>query len=72
MTHRPTAEQLIARFGLEALPVEGGLFRQWYRSSTLLAPDLHGVGPDPKPMGTAIVVLLPRFASARFPGSAAR
>ena len=55
---RPTTEQLIARFGLEALPVEGGLFHQWYRSSTFIAPDVHEVGPDPKPMGTAIVVLL--------------
>jgi uncharacterized protein len=55
---------LIARFGLAPLPVEGGLFRQWYRSADLLGsahlPARYAgrVDDDGKPAGTAIVAML--------------
>ncbi len=50
---RPTAEQLIALLGLQPLPVEGGLFRQSWRSPvTAMA---HG---QPHPLGTATLALL--------------
>ncbi|MET8828986.1 cupin domain-containing protein [Streptomyces sp. NPDC004610] len=43
------AEEVAARHGLRPLPVEGGLFRQ-----TWAGPP----GPDGRPAGTAIIVLL--------------
>ena len=45
---RPTPAQLIERFALEPLPLEGGLFRQ-----TWAGPVVEG-----RPVGTAIIVLL--------------
>jgi predicted cupin superfamily sugar epimerase len=55
---RPTVEQLIAHFQLETLPVEGGIFRQMYRSRTILrANALPGDYASDKPAGTAIVFL---------------
>jgi uncharacterized protein len=58
-----TAEELIAHFSLEPLPLEGGMFRQWYRSSDLLGHGLparyeSSTDPGGKPAGTAIVALL--------------
>jgi predicted cupin superfamily sugar epimerase len=47
----PTVEQLVDMFSLEPLPVEGGLFREMWRSHR------HWPGND-KPAGTAIVMLL--------------
>lgn len=44
-----TAEELTRRYGLAPLPVEGGLFRR-----TWAGPP----GPDGRPCGTAIMVLL--------------
>ena len=44
-----TPEDLVAHYGLEPIPREGGLFRQ-----TWAGPEL----PDGRPAGTAIVVLL--------------
>ncbi len=53
-----TAEALIQLYGLEPLPVEGGLFRQTYRSDDLLTP---GTLPEryrtARPAGTAILAL---------------
>jgi predicted cupin superfamily sugar epimerase len=45
----PEAAQLVARLGLEPLPVEGGWFRQTWRSATV---DAAG-----RPAGTAIIAL---------------
>ncbi len=54
-----TAEQLIEFFGLEPLPVEGGLFFQTYLSKEMIdrdcLPNRYG---QHKPFGTAIVYLL--------------
>ena len=46
---RPTVDDLVRRFDLSPLPVEGGLFRQTWVGQ----PDGHG-----RPAGTAIIVLL--------------
>ena len=46
---RPTVDELVRRFDLEPLPVEGGLYRQTWVG----APDADG-----RPVGTAIIVLL--------------
>jgi len=55
---RPTAQQLIDHFGLEVLPVEGGIFRQTYRSDIILPPThLPDVYTTDKPAGTAIIFL---------------
>jgi uncharacterized protein len=55
---RPTLEALIAHYNLEELPVEGGLFRQTYRSEHILLPDHLPPGySQPKPAGTAILFL---------------
>ena len=48
-TRGSTVEQLVRRFELEPLPLEGGLFRQTWVGE----PDTHG-----RPAGTAIIVLL--------------
>ncbi|MCC6191312.1 MAG: cupin domain-containing protein [Anaerolineales bacterium] len=56
-----TVEALIELFGLAPLPVEGGLFRQTYRSGDALAasalPERFRAAGGPKPASTAIVVL---------------
>lgn len=56
---KPTVEQIIEHFGLEALPEEGGLFIQNYRSPLLLQhqhlPERYS---ENKPAGTAIYYLL--------------
>ena len=52
-TQRPTASQLIEHLELKPLPVEGGLFRQSWRSSTRV--EVHG---QTHPAGTAIYALL--------------
>lgn len=54
----PTIQQLIEHFGLEPLPVEGGLYRQTYKSSesiphSALPPRYKG----DKPVGVAILYL---------------
>ena len=49
----PSAAQLIRALGLQPLPVEGGMFRQSWRSS--IKVDAHG---RPRPAGTAIYGLL--------------
>ncbi len=46
---RPTVAELVERFGLAPLPLEGGLFRQTWAGD----PDATG-----RPVGTAIIVLL--------------
>ena len=46
---RPTVDELVRRFELEPLPLEGGLFRQTWVGE----PDATG-----RPAGTAIIVLL--------------
>lgn len=54
-----TPEQIIEHFGLEPLPVEGGLFFQTYRAEeTLDAASLPDRYEEDKPFGTAIVYLL--------------
>lgn len=53
---RPTVAELVDRFGLERLPVEGVLFRQTWRSPEEL--HLPRFGGEPKPAGTLIVGLL--------------
>jgi predicted cupin superfamily sugar epimerase len=54
-----TPEQIIAHFGLEPLPVEGGLFFQTYYSAETLGTDcLPDRYDEAKPFGTAIVYLL--------------
>jgi predicted cupin superfamily sugar epimerase len=53
---RPTAEQLVARFGLERLPVEGVLFRQTWRSADVIR--LERFADEAKPAGTLLVGLL--------------
>lgn len=50
---RPSAAHLIELLELKALPAQGGLFRQSWRSS--LQVDAHG---KPRPAGTAIYALL--------------
>lgn len=61
---RPEPAELIRRFGLEPLPVEGGHFRQTWRSGDLLRVADLPARYDParydatKPAGTAIVALL--------------
>ena len=54
-----TADALIQTLGLEALPVEGGYFRQTYRADdTVLAPTFGATSPLEKPRSTAIFYLL--------------
>lgn len=54
-----TAERLVELLGLEPLPVEGGMFRQTWRSEQTLAKQVFPVrhGSD-RPAGTAIYYLL--------------
>jgi predicted cupin superfamily sugar epimerase len=56
---RPEREKLIELLGLEPLPIEGGLYRQAYRSADLLPssslPKRYG---SDKPAGTAIYFFL--------------
>lgn len=49
MSNATTVDELAARYGLEPLPVEGGLYRQTWRGPA---------GPDGRPAGTAILLLL--------------
>lgn len=60
MKTRPTAQELIAHFGLKPLPVEGGLFTQNYRSAEQIPEQgLPAVyGGVPHPFGTAIYALM--------------
>jgi len=55
-----TAEQILSALKLEPLPIEGGYYRQAYRSSEELPP--HSLperyGEDRKPFGTGIFYLL--------------
>lgn len=54
-----TADALIQTLGLEALPAEGGHFRQTYRADdTVLAPTFGAASPQAKPRATAIFYLL--------------
>src|SRR2546423_15381517 len=57
--NRLTAEQLIARLQLRPLPLEGGYFRETYRSADQLSAAAlpEGYGRD-KAAGTAIYYLL--------------
>ena len=56
---RITAEKIIELLSLEPLPVEGGLYRQSYRSPDILtAADLPDRYRSEKPAGTAIYYLL--------------
>lgn len=59
MTMNITADALIQTLGLEALPVEGGHFKQTYRADdTVLAPTFGAASPLAKPRSTAIFYLL--------------
>ncbi|MFN8441506.1 MAG: cupin domain-containing protein [Caldilineaceae bacterium] len=61
----PTAQQIIDFLKLEALPVEGGLFRQNWRSSEIIpasALPVRYIGE--KPFGTAIYALLTNEADS--------
>ena len=54
----PTAQQLIAHFQLEPLPVEGSLFRQTYRAAdTINNVATSGVYGNDKPISTCIIVM---------------
>jgi uncharacterized protein len=53
---RPTVDELVVRFGLERLPVEGVLFRQTWRSADVV--HLPRFADEAKPAGTLIVGLL--------------
>ena len=54
-----SATDVIRIFGLEPLPVEGGVYRQWYRSSDVLrADDLPDRYDEDKPAGTGIVMMI--------------
>ncbi len=55
----PTAHELIARLGLQPLPLEGGYYRETYRSADSLPPSvLAGRYASSKSAGTAIYYLL--------------
>jgi predicted cupin superfamily sugar epimerase len=55
----PTAQELIAFFGLQPLPLEGGFFRETYRSSeSLSAASLPSRYGRDKSLGTAIYYFL--------------
>lgn len=56
MTHKLTAQQVIAHLQLEPLIGEGGYFRQVYRSAHILAPYAHHT--EPKPACTSILYLV--------------
>ncbi len=68
-------EMLIQTFGLQRLPVEGGLYRQTYRSlevipSEALPGRYQGQGEEgasPKPFSTAILYLLTSQLADRHP-----
>ncbi len=53
---RPSASELVARFGLERLPVEGVLYRQTWRATEQVR--LERLPGESKPAGTVIVGLL--------------
>lgn len=54
-----TAEAIIAALGLQPHPVEGGWFRETYRSSDTIDPDQFSPPyPGPRSVGTAIYYLL--------------
>ena len=77
---RPNAEQLIELLGLEPLPVEGGLFRQTWRSPALMPismptsmPTSTPAAGQPRPLGTATLAMLTDAADSfsamhRLPG----
>lgn len=57
----PTAQEIIQILELEAHPIEGGFFRETYRSKALLAagtPSEPGRPQGPRSIGTAIYFLL--------------
>lgn len=59
MADRPSVAELIEILDLEPLPVEGGLYRQSYRSTRILTPEAFGGSyPEEKPAGTAIYYLI--------------
>lgn len=53
---RPTSAELIERFGLEPLPVEGGRLTQTWRSDEVIDPDDADAGG--KRAGTAAIAML--------------
>jgi len=56
---RVTANDLIVRLGLKPLPIEGGYFRETYRSETSLPAAKRSKRPGAKkPLSTAILYLL--------------
>jgi len=58
MEDTPTAEQVIEWLQLEPLPVEGGYFRQFYRSSEWIPPaSFPGRFSQPKAIATSIYYL---------------
>ena len=60
-----TAEQVIAALELEPHPVEGGFFRETYRSTANLSAEALPDHPGPRSVGTAIYYLLsPKTVSA--------
>jgi uncharacterized protein len=56
---RPTAEEIVAWFGLEPLPAEGGFYAETYRSAEALPAGPPSSGrAAPRSLATAIVYLL--------------
>ena len=61
----PSAEDVIAALNLQPHPVEGGFFRETYRSTEVLPPSVLPKNPGPRSLGTAIYYLLtPQTVSA--------
>ena len=61
MTPKPSLEEIMQFFALEPIPVEGGLYRQAYRSALELPGKLLGSGVNQDalhPAGTAILFVL--------------
>ena len=53
-----TAEEVIAVLNLQPHPVEGGFFRETYRSADVLPQSVLPHNPGPRSLGTAIYYLL--------------
>jgi predicted cupin superfamily sugar epimerase len=60
-----TAEEVIAALNLQPHPIEGGFFRETYRSADVLPQSVLPTNPGPRSLSTAIYYLLtPKTFSA--------